>query len=284
MKISDLRKKIGIIGYGTMGSAIAQKLASLKNEFIVHAFDKEKGKLVNHPGINTAKDIKDLIEKSDTIILAIKPQDFDHVLKEIKNSARNKLVISIAAGISTRHIEKILGEIRVIRAMPSLGVKIGESITCLCKGAFATDEDLELAQELFYSLGAARSIDESMMNAATAISGSGPAYIFYFIENSTLDPANIPEHARHDMMRRLEKAAEELGFSTEDAAFLAASTTNSTISLLYKTKLPAEELRKQVTSKGGTTEAALGVLAKGGSWGEAARAAEKRAEELARRG
>lgn len=279
----DTRKKIGIIGYGNMGSAIAQNLALLKKEFIVFIFDKEKDKLVNYPGINIAKDIKDLVEKSDVIILAVKPQDFDHVLKETKNFIQNKLIISIAAGISTKHIEKNLGEVKVIRAMPNLGAKIGESVTSLCKGAFATDEDLELAHELFCSFGVAQSIDESMMNKATAISGSGPAYIFHFIENSEIDSDNIPEFARRDMMKRLEKAAEELGFSTEDAAFLAANTVNSSVSLLHKTKIPAGELRKQVTSKGGTTEAALGVLAKGGSWEEAARAAEKRAEELARR-
>ncbi len=279
----DTRKNIGILGYGTMGSTIAQNLASQKNEFNIHIFDKDKNKLVKHPQINIAKDSRDLLEKSDTIILAVKPQDFGHVLKEIKGRANSKLIISIAAGISTKHIENILGTSRVIRVMPSLGAKIAESVTCLCKGAFATDEDLGLAQELFYYLGTTRIIDEGMMNAATAISGSGPAYIFYFIENSSLDPENIPEHARHDMMRRLEKAAEELGFPIEDAAFLAANTTNASISLLHKTKLPAQELRKQVTSKGGTTEAALVVLTKGGSWEEAARAALKRAEELSRR-
>ncbi|MCX5695541.1 MAG: pyrroline-5-carboxylate reductase [Candidatus Omnitrophica bacterium] len=279
----DIRKKIGIIGYGTMGSAIARTLAALKDEFIIFVFDKEKEKLSGQAGVNIAKDIQDLITKSEVVILAVKPQDFDHLLKEIKKSIQDKLVISIAAGISTKHIEKMLGEIKVIRAMPNIGAKIGESVTCLCKGAFATDEDLELAQELFYSLGAARSIDESMMNAATAISGSGPAYIFYFVENSSLDPQNLAEHARHDMMKRLEKAAQELGFSEEDAAFLSANTTNSSISLLHQTKLPPQELRKQVTSKGGTTEAALEVLFKGGSWEEAARAAQKRASDLERR-
>jgi len=316
----DTRSKIGIIGYGTMGSAIAQRLALQKNEFIIFVFDKDKSKLANLSGINAAREIKELLEKSGTLILAVKPQDFDHVLREIKSYSDNKLIrsaafkprhlergkntppsvsilskpqsldrgvegliISIAAGISTKHIEIILGKARVIRAMPSIGAKIAESVTCLCKGAFATDEDLDLAQQLFYYLGTTRIIDEGMMNAATAISGSGPAYIFYFIENSSLDPENIPEHARHDLMRRLEKAAEELGFSTEDAAFLAANTANASISLLHKTKLPAQELRKQVTSKGGTTEAALEILTQGGSWEEAARSALKRAEELARR-
>ena len=282
MKI-NLLKKIGIIGFGNMGSVIAQRLSAQKDEYEVFVFDKEKSKLANLAGIKAAKDARDLAAQVEIIILAIKPQDFNHILKDIKGSTGNRLIISIAAGISTGRIEKLLGQARVIRVMPNIGAKVAESVTCLCKGALATDDDLELAQELFYYLGAVRIIDEPMMNAATAISGSGPAYVFYFIENSTLDPENIPEHARHDMMRRLEKAAESLGFSTEDAAFLAANTTNAAISLLHKTKLPAQELRKQVTSKGGTTEAALEILTRGGSWEEAAQAALKRAQDLARR-
>ncbi|MFA5725884.1 MAG: pyrroline-5-carboxylate reductase [Candidatus Omnitrophota bacterium] len=282
MKI-NLLKKIGIIGFGNMGSVIAQRLSAQKDEYEVFVFDKEKSKLANLAGIRAAKDARDLAAQVEIIILAIKPQDFNHILKDIKGSTGNRLIISIAAGISTGRVEKLLGQARVIRVMPNIGAKVAESVTCLCKGALATDDDLELAQELFYYLGAVRIIDEPMMNAATAISGSGPAYVFYFIENSTLDPENIPEHARHDMMRRLEKAAESLGFSTEDAAFLAANTTNAAISLLHKTKLPAQELRKQVTSKGGTTEAALEILTRGGSWEEAAQAALKRAQDLARR-
>jgi pyrroline-5-carboxylate reductase len=279
----NLLKKIGIIGFGNMGSVIAQRLSAQKDEYEVFVFDKEKSKLANLAGIRAAKDARDLAAQVEIIILAIKPQDFNHILKDIKGSTGNRLIISIAAGISTGRVEKLLGQARVIRVMPNIGAKVAESVTCLCKGALATDDDLELAQELFYYLGAVRIIDEPMMNAATAISGSGPAYVFYFIENSTLDPENIPEHARHDMMRRLEKAAESLGFSTEDAAFLAANTTNAAISLLHKTKLPAQELRKQVTSKGGTTEAALEILTRGGSWEEAAQAALKRAQDLARR-
>ncbi|MFA5095836.1 MAG: pyrroline-5-carboxylate reductase [Candidatus Omnitrophota bacterium] len=279
----DNRKGIGIVGYGNMGAAIAQNLALQKEEFTLYIFDKDKSKLLNHPGVNIARDLKDLLEKCQILLLAVKPQDLDHLLKEMKRHSVDKLFISIAAGISTGHIENILGQARVIRVMPNIGAKIAESVSCLCKGVFATDEDLDLAQELFYFLGTTRVIDESMMNAATAISGSGPAYIFHFLENSALDPEEIPEHARHDMMRRLEKAGQELGFADEDAAFLAANTVNSSISLLHKTKFPPEELRKQVTSRGGTTEAALEILGKGGSWEDAARAALKRAEELAKR-
>ncbi len=282
MKV-NLLKKIGIIGYGNMGSVIAQNLALEADEYEIFVFDKEKNKLSGLKGIKLAQSPEELALKADTLILAVKPQDFDHLLKELKRSAGNKLVISIAAGISTKHIEKFLTEARVIRAMPNIGAKIAESVTCLSKGALSTESDLDFSAELFSNLGAVRKIDESMMNAATAISGSGPAYAFYFIENSSLEPENIPEHARHDMMRRLEQAAKSLGFSDEDAPFLAANTVNAAISLLHKTKLAPQELRKQVTSKGGTTEAALEILTKGGSWEEAAGAALKRAEELAKR-
>ena len=206
MKV-NLLKKIGIIGFGNMGSAIARKLSAQKDEYEVFVFDKEKDKLADLGGIKVTEDARDLTAQVEVIILAVKPQDFNHILKEIKGLTADKLIISIAAGITTSHIEKILGEARVIRVMPNIGAKVAESVTCLCKGALATDDDLELVQELFYYLGAVRIIEESMMDAATAISGSGPAYIFYFIENSTLDPENIPEHARHDMMRRSAKWA-----------------------------------------------------------------------------
>ena len=283
MKV-DLLHKIGIIGFGNMGSVIAYKLAVQANEYEVHVFEKDKSKATKGKGIEFSEDILDLILKVDTIILAIKPQDFDHLLKEFKGRIADKLVISIAAGISTKHIEKFLGNVRIIRVMPNIAAKIAESVTCICKGSFANDDDLEFANEIFNCLGTVRNINEEMMNAATAISGSGPGYVFYFIENSALDPVNIPEHACHDMMRRLEKAAEVLGFDTEDAAFLAANTVNASISLLKSTKSTPEELRLQVTSKGGTTEAGLGILRKGGSWEEAAQAAFKRAQDLAKRG
>ncbi len=276
-----MENTIGIIGYGNMGSAIASQLES---KYKIYVFDQDRKKTKDIIGIGKAKDLIDLVNKVETLILAVKPQDFDGVLKKIKHCLKEKLVISIAAGIKTKYIEKVLRNARVIRAMPNIGAKIGESVTCLCKGAFASEEDLAITEELFYYLGTTKVIKEEMMNAATAISGSGPAYIFYFIEENALDPHDIAEHTKHDLMKRLEKAAESLGFSAEEATFLAVNTTNASISLMKKTQLAPGELRKQVASKGGTTEAALEVLRKGGSWEEAARAALKRAEELSKKG
>lgn len=271
--------KIGIIGYGNMGSAIGTQL---KTKYPVIVFDKDKVLTKGIEGVKTASDIAALAEESDVLILAVKPQDFDGVLKAIKKYALKKLVISIAAGITTVHINKILGNARLVRAMPNMGAKIAESVTCLAKGGSATEEDLILAQELFYCFGVVKTIDEAMMDAATAISGSGPAYIFDFIATGALSLEDISEHTRHDFMKRLERAALGLGFNLEEASFLAANTVTTSINLLKKTRLPAAELVKQVASKGGTTEAALIVLHKGGSWEEAAQAAKKRADELAK--
>jgi pyrroline-5-carboxylate reductase len=166
--------------------------------------------------------------------------------------------------------------------MPNMGAKIGESVSCICRGTLSTEDDLAFTNELFNYIGFTKDLPEEMMDAATAISGSGPGYIFDFIDKNKLDPANIPEHARHDMMKRLERAAEGVGFSREDAAFLSANTANSAINVLKTARLPAAELRKQVASKGGTTEAGLSVLDKGGTWEEAAIAALKRARELSK--
>lgn len=277
----DTKKTIGIIGFGNMGQAIAE---GLKSDYRVIVFDKDKNKIKNIKDINSANDNLDLLNKVDTVILAIKPQDFDAVLREIKRYVKDKLVISIAAGIETTYMEKLLGNTRIIRAMPSIGAKIAESVTCLSKGRFADDDDSSFTQELFYCLGVTKEIEEKMINAATAISGSGPAYIFDFLESNSIDPNNIPEHTKHDIIRRLGNAAISVGFNREDAMFLAANTTNSSISLAKKTKIPLTELKKQVTSKGGTTEAALEVLHKGGSWEEAAKVAVKRAEQLSLKG
>lgn len=276
-----MAQKIGIIGYGNMGRAIAGRIKS--SEWQVWVSDKNSNKIREIKDFNLARNNAELARNVDTVILAVKPQDFDAALNDVKGCAKNKLIISIAAGIDTSYIEKKLGKVAVIRAMPNFAAVIGESVTCLAKGKFASDEDLDFAQQLFYRLGATKVIDEKMMNAATAISGSGPGYVFDFIETNSIDPLNVPEQIKHDLMKRLERAAESIGFNHEEAAFFAANTTNSSISVLKATKLLPSELKRRVASKGGTTEAALEILHKGGTWEEAAKAALKRAEKLSKK-
>lgn len=274
-----MKQVIGIIGYGNMGSAIAQRL---KSEYQIWAFDQDKNKTKNLPDINIADNAIDLVNKVDAVILAVKPQDFDTVLMQIKEYIKAKLVISIAAGISTGYIENQLGKIRVIRVMPNLPVKIGKGMICLCRGDYSSKSDLDFTQRLFDYLGKTMLIEENLMNAATAISGSGPGYYFHTIELNLQDYKNNSKTFQDKFINKLIDAAKEVGFKDREAKFLAHWTVVYSDLLLQKTNLTPGQLRKQVTSKGGTTEAALTVLANGGLLVDAVKAAVKRAEELSR--
>jgi pyrroline-5-carboxylate reductase len=153
--------KIGLIGCGNMGSAIlAQGLKHRIGKFIVYEKDTALASVVGSEfKVEIARDVSDLVRRASTVIIAVKPQDFDPVLAEILAGVRehekdNLLVISIAAGIPTAYIEKKLtSAVRVIRAMPNMPVKIGEGVTSLIKGRFADDKDLELAGKIFGALG-----------------------------------------------------------------------------------------------------------------------------------
>lgn len=264
-----MKEKIGIIGFGNMGSAIYQRI---KSKYTVYVFDKDKTKTNNLQKINITETLADLADKADVVILAVKPQDFDAVLAEIKHYIDKKLVISIAAGIRTSSIEKFLGDARIMRAMPNMPAKIGKGITCLAQGESANKADLNLTQKLFSYLGETLKLNEEAMNAVTAVSGSGPAYVCYYLESE-----------KQNFLADFQKAAEGVGFSSKEAKFLVKATNCGTLDFLKKTKISPAELRRQVTSKGGTTEAALEVLGRGGSLEEAVKAALVRAETLAKK-
>jgi len=259
-------KKIGIIGYGNMGSAIAERI---KSAYDVVVFDKDINKTRNLSGIRIAMDIISLVKRVDVMVLAVKPQDFDTLLKEIKDYAKDKLVISIAAGITTSYIETRLQKARVVRAMPNLPAKIGKGMICLCKGKFTDGEDLNFTNKLFSLLGKTLIIEENLMNACTAISGSGPVYV-----------CNYLEAEKEGFSNDFQKAAKSVGFNAKQSAFLVNTTFSGTVEFLKETKISPSELKRQVASKGGTTEAALEVLHNGGSLVDAVKAAVKRAREL----
>lgn len=261
-----------------MGSAIAEMI---KSKYDVFVFDKDKSKTNNLSGLGVCANIRDLINRVDTIILAIKPQDFAELLEELKAHTKDKLVISIAAGISTFYLEKVLGEVRVIRAMPNLPAKIGKGVSCLCKGRFSSAKDLRFGLRLFKLLGTTFIFAEEMMNAATAISGSGPGFWGYAIEDKP--QKEWKKYSKDVFIPQFSKAAEELGFSKRVAKKLATATTWASLATIDSCHITPAELKNQVASKGGTTEAGLEVLKKGGSLTEAVRQALMRAEELVRR-
>lgn len=271
-------KKVGIIGFGNMGSAITEHI---KEKYQVAVFDKDKNKTQKLFGLDVTDTILDLVNKSDVIILAVKPQDFEGVLLKIKNAVERKLIISIAAGIKTSYIEKRLRNARVIRTMPNLLARIGKATTCICRGRTATVKDITFSRRLFNNLGKTLILNENMMDAATAISGSGPGYLFDLVEGKTLP--EIIKYEKDIFIPSLAASAESAGFSRNDGRFLASSAGSSCHIFLEETKLLPAEAKKQVTSKRGTTEAGLKVL-KGriANLKKAVKAALKRARELSR--
>lgn len=275
-----LKKKIGIIGFGNMGSAIAE---GIKDKYTICVFDKDKSKINALGNIIVSNNPVDLVRESHIIILAVKPQDFDLLLHQIKDSLQNKLVISIAAGITTGYIEKILGQTRVIRVMPNIAVKIAKGETGICKGRFTQEADLALAKKIFSIVGKVWELKEEMIDSVTAISGSGPAYIYYDMEINNIDPSKVSPELKNEYIGKLKAAAMAVGFDSQTAQDLAVSTTASSISLSAQGNNLPVQLRKMITSPGGTTEAALKIITNGGSWSEAALAAKQRAQELSKK-
>ncbi len=259
-----------------MGSAIARRI---KSEYRVWVFDKDTEKTKNLEGISLPQDISDLVKQSDVVIIAVKPQDFDVVLDEIKDYAKGKLIISIAAGIRTGYIEKKLGEARVIRAMPNLPAMIGEGANCISRGSLATNKDLAIALKLFKLLGTTFIFNEDNMDAVTAVSGSGPGYFYDFLHRENIDYRNIPQEKIRSFSVDFKQAAEVVGLSKKDAARLVDVTIRGSLDTLLATDEIPVVLRDRVASKGGTTEAGLNVLHGGGSLIDAVKKAAERAKD-----
>ena len=213
-----------------MGQAIAQQL---KSGYQIYVLDKDSNKTQGLEGVSIAQNLQALLTSSDTLILAIKPQDFDGVLNEIKGFLKTQLVISIAAGITSAYIETRLQKARVVRVMPNLPAKVAQGMIALCKGKYAQDEDLTFAQELFTRLGKTLIINEDKMDAVTAVSGSGPGFFYSLIQ--PLDKTKWEEFGNMVFTPALIGSAKQAGFSAEEAAVLASSTTNGSIALLKVT-------------------------------------------------
>jgi len=266
--------RIGIIGLGNMGSAIVNGLISsraVKNKNVI-GFDKipaRSSAVKKRYSIPVSGSILELVTHCEVIIFAVKPQDIDEVFKEISFYGRDRLYISIAAGVTTARIEKALGSAlgrrpRVIRVMPNTPALVGEGISAVCKGRYAAAEDLKAAVEIFSSVGETVNISEKYFDLVTAVSGSGPAYFFYLKE-------------------ALIETAVRLGMDKATAKKLVAKTALGAARLLIESRHEPGILRKRVTSKGGTTEQAIKIFDRAGikkTVEKAVIAAAKRSREL----
>lgn len=275
----DKTKSVGIIGYGNMGQAIAERI---KDEYTVNVFDKDKNKISSLN--NASADIESLVKKSEVIILSIKPQDFDELLAEIKPFAENKFFITIAAGITTKFMKSRLGDnARVVRVMPNMPAQIGQGVTVIFKGEESLNTGAnpawQLAYDIFSNLGSVLAVDkEDMINMATAISGSGPAFFCQYMKERKNAPA-----MRDEFIKMLTESAVGLGFDRKEAEFLSERAVDGIISMLVERNLSCADVIKMVASKGGTTQAGLDVLNSGGTLEEAVKSAYKRAGELGQR-
>lgn len=259
--------KIGIIGGGNMGTAIISRTFK-KYRIAVCEQDPARAAVLKKKFRASVMDLKTLAQNSDIIILAVKPQDMGSVLSQLKESlTRFPLVISIAAGLSIGYFQKFLGKsVRVIRTMPNMPAQIGEAVTALCKSTRVTEKDLKSAVDIFSCIGQTVIVDEKWIDSVTAVSGSGPAYLFLFVECFL-------------------KAAQKTGLSAQTAQKLVDATLSGSVNLYLQSKQPAGSLRDKVTSKGGTTQAALEVFAANHfekMFVNAVSAAKARAKELAR--
>lgn len=264
-------KTVAFIGAGNMAGALIRGLIStgtVPAERIIAA-DPDRTRLdalQSELGVRTAEDNAEALSGADVVVLATKPQVFPIVLPALGASlGTDALIVSIAAGISSKIIEQALpAGARVVRTMPNTPALVGAAATAIAAGAEATDADLALVETLFQSVGLCVRVPESQIDAVTGLSGSGPAYVFAMIE--ALRDAGVRE-----------------GLSEEISLQLAAQTVLGAARLLFEARESPETLRERVTSPGGTTRAGLDALEASGfaeTLAGAVRAATRRSNEL----
>jgi pyrroline-5-carboxylate reductase len=264
---------LGIIGAGNMAEAIARGIIAKQvlrpGEIIAADTAPQRRELfTNELRVKAVEDNAAVAGDAATILLSVKPQHMAAALAAIAPVMSPKtLVVSIAAGISSAFIEKHLGggkSWRVIRTMPNTPMLVGEGMVAMSAGAHATREDLAAARKLFEAAADVIEVDEEKMDAVTAVSGSGPAYFFFLVE-------------------QMIRAAQELGMTPAQAKLLATKTAAGAAKMLASSADPPEVLRRKVTSPGGTTEAAITHMTKQ-NWPQitvdAIKAAQQRGREL----
>lgn len=258
--------KIGFIGAGKMAEALVKTILNNKitDNIVTSDIDNNRLSYIKKElNIKTTNSNKEVLE-ADIIFLAVKPQVIDSVLDEIKET--NKLVVSIAAGITLGYLESKLKKARVVRVMPNTPCLVGEMAAGFSLGKKVEDEDVKIIEEILNSAGKAYLLEEELLDAVTALSGSGPAFIAYLLEG--LIEAGIKE-----------------GLGKDIATELALQTCKGTAKLLQETGMTPKELIGMVSSPGGTTMEGMKVLKKSditNTLNKTIEAATRRSKELGR--
>jgi pyrroline-5-carboxylate reductase len=260
---------IAFIGGGNMASAIIggllrQGLPSAQLE-VVEPFAPAREKLAEQFGIAAAADPGAALQRAALVVWAVKPQTFRDAAAQARAHTQNALHLSVAAGIRSDSIATWLGTQRIVRCMPNTPALIGKGITGLYARAGVDAADQRLAEQVIATTGESLWVgNEAQLDAVTALSGSGPAYVFFFLEAMT-------------------QAGVEMGLAREQAYRLAVATFSGAAELARASDEPPQVLRQRVTSKGGTTYAAITSMEQDGLQAlfvKALRAAQRRAREL----
>jgi pyrroline-5-carboxylate reductase len=267
-----LSVKFGLIGGGVMGEAllsrlIAQKLYSPDEVLVSDPVPQRRDFLAQQYGVLVTDDNRAVAAATEVLLLAIKPQVFDVVVANL--GARlgvesGQVVISILAGVPLSQLESAFPEQPVIRAMPNTPATVGAGITAIAKGSHTTAQHLEQARTIFQAVGEVVDVSETLMDAVTGLSGSGPAYVAIMIE-------------------ALADGGVAAGLPRAIASSLALQTVLGTSQLLQASGMHPAELKDRVTSPGGTTIAGVSVLERSGFRSaliEAVVAAYKRSQQL----
>ncbi|HLO73286.1 MAG TPA: pyrroline-5-carboxylate reductase [Flavobacterium sp.] len=240
--------KITIIGFGNMGQTYANSFISSgfvtdADIFVLNRSEIEKKKAYGIKKDNFFTKASPILFEADILIIAVKPQDFKSLSNEIKSFLKPEhVVLSVMAGITIQTMQEALGVDKIVRSMPNIPTQIGEGMTVFCASQSVDRKELFIIQNLINTTGKSIYIErEDMLNAATAVSGSGPAYVFYF-------------------MKSMIDAAISIGFTPSEAEFLVSQTFSGSVQLQNRSKLSNDEWIDKVASKGGTTEAALKIF------------------------
>lgn len=263
-----MKYRIGFVGAGNMAEALISAILKNKMAKSIIASDISSKRLQymkKRFGIRTTEDNQEVISNSDIVILAVKPQVIDNVMEDIKET--DKLIVSIAAGVTIKALESKLRKARVIRVMPNTPCLIGEMAAGFSRGSRAKDSDILAVEDILNSAGKAFYVNEESLDAVTALSGSGPAFIAQLLD-------------------WMIEAAKKQGLKEDIARELAYQTVIGTGRLLKEKGLSPKELIDMVSSPGGTTVAGRNILENSDVKDVLAKmieAAAKRSRELGKR-